>query len=147
MEANYIACYQPTCQAIWGLRNFISGRVIMDTIAKPLKIFCDNSVVVSFSHNIGSSLRSEHIDIKYLFVREKIVDSHICVVHTPTKHMLADRLTKGLSPRVFSGACDSYGFIRIFCSIELVGVVCSFVYRAYSFCVVMYCFALICVEL
>jgi hypothetical protein len=119
----------------------------MDTIAKPLKIFCDNPVAVSFSHNTGSSLRSKHIDIKYLFVREKIVDSHICVVHTPIEHMLADHLTKGLSLRVFSGACDSYGFIRIFCSIELVGVVCSFVYRAYSCCVVMHCFALICVEL
>jgi hypothetical protein len=50
--------------------KFISGLVIMDTIAKLLKIFCDNSVAVSFSQNTGSSSRSEHIDIKYLFVRE-----------------------------------------------------------------------------
>jgi hypothetical protein len=129
-----------------GLQNFIAGLVIMDTIAKPLKIFCDNSAAVSFSQNTGSSLRSEHIDIKYLFVREKVVESHICVVHTPTEHMLADLLTKGLSPIVLSGACDSYGFIRVFCSIELVGVMCSFVYREYSFCVVMYCSVRICVN-
>jgi len=112
-----------------GLRNFILGLVIIDTIVKPLKIFCDNSAAVSFSQNTESSLQSEHIDIKYLFVREKVVESHICVVHTPTEHMLADLLTKGLSPIVLSGACDSYGFIRVFCSIELVGVMCSFVYR------------------
>jgi hypothetical protein len=60
--------------------------------------------------------------------------------------MLADPLTKGLSLRVFSGACDSYGFIRVFCSIELVGVMCSFVSREYSFCVVMYCSVRICVN-
>jgi len=35
----------------------------MDTIAKPLNIFCDNSAAVSFSWNTGISLRSEHIDI------------------------------------------------------------------------------------
>jgi len=125
------------------LRNFISGLVIMDTIAKPLKIFCNNSAAaVYFSLNTGSSSRSEHIDIKYLFVREKVVESHICVVHTPTEHMLADLLTKGLSPR----ACDSYGFIRVLCSIELVGVMCGFVYCEYSFCVVMYCCARICMN-
>jgi len=48
MEAEYIACYQATCQAIW-LWNFISGLVIMDTIEKLLTIFCDNSAIVSFS--------------------------------------------------------------------------------------------------
>jgi hypothetical protein len=59
---------------------------------------------------------------------------------------VTDLLTKGLSPRVFSRACDLYGFIKVFCSIELVGVMCSFVYREYSFCVVMYCSARICVN-
>jgi hypothetical protein len=48
MEAKYIACYQATCQAIW-LQNFISGLDIMDTIVKPLTIFCDNSAAVSSS--------------------------------------------------------------------------------------------------
>jgi len=100
MEAEYITCYHASCQDIW-LRNFISGLVIMDTITKPLKIFCNNSVAVSFSLNTGSSSQSEYIDIKYLFAREKVVKSHICVVHTPTEHMLADLLIKGLSPRVF----------------------------------------------
>jgi hypothetical protein len=82
MEAEYIACYQATCQAIW-LRNFISRLVFMDTIAKPLMIFCDKSAAISFSRNTGSSSRSKHIVIKYLFVREKVAESYICVVHTP----------------------------------------------------------------
>jgi hypothetical protein len=32
----------------------------MDTIAKPLKIFCDNSAAVSFSRNTKNSSQSEH---------------------------------------------------------------------------------------
>jgi hypothetical protein len=58
MEAEYIACYQATCQAIW-LRNFISGLVVVGTIEKPLKIFCDNSAALSFSRNTTSSSRSQ----------------------------------------------------------------------------------------
>jgi hypothetical protein len=82
------------------------------TIAEPLKIFCDNSAAVSFSRNTGSSSRSEHIDIKYFFVREKVVVSHICVMHTPTEHMLADLLTKGLSPRVFQEHVTHIGLLE-----------------------------------
>jgi hypothetical protein len=67
-------------------------------------------------------------------------------VHTLIEHMSADLLTKELSPRVFSGACDSYGFSRVFCSTEFVGVMCSFVSHEYSFCVVMYCSVRICVN-
>jgi hypothetical protein len=60
--------------------------------------------------------------------------------------MLVDPLTKGLFPKVFSGPCDSYGFIKVFCSIELVGVMCNFVCCEYSSCVVIYCSAHICVN-
>jgi hypothetical protein len=81
---------------------------------RPLKIFCDNFAAVSFSLNTGSSSQSEHINIKYLFVREKIVESHICVVHTPTKHMLADLLTKGLSHRMFQEHMTHMSLLEFF---------------------------------
>jgi hypothetical protein len=84
----------------------------MDTIAKLLKIFCDNSAAVSFSRNTGNSSRSKHIDIKYLFVKEKVTESHICVVHTPTEHMLANPLTKGFSPRVFQEHVTHMGLLE-----------------------------------
>jgi len=80
-----------------------------------------------------------------LFVREKVVESHICVVHTPTEHMLADLLTKGLSLRVFQEHVTHMGLL-VFYSIELVVVMCGFVYHEYSFCIVMYCSACICMN-
>lgn len=45
------------CGMLWGilhglkLHNFVSGLGIVDSIAKPLKIYCDNSTVVFFSKN------------------------------------------------------------------------------------------------
>jgi len=47
MEAEFVACFEATVQANW-LWNFISGLGVVDSIAKPLKIYCDNSAAVSF---------------------------------------------------------------------------------------------------
>ena len=58
-------------------------------------------MAISFSHNTGSSSRSKHINVKYLFVREKIARSYVSVEYIPTELMLADPLTKALAPNVF----------------------------------------------
>ncbi|KAL5861990.1 hypothetical protein ACOSQ4_003286 [Xanthoceras sorbifolium] len=66
-----------------------------------LKIYYDNSVAVAFSRNTRSSSHSKHIDIIFLFVREKVVESVICVEHIPIGLMLVNPLTKGLAPKMF----------------------------------------------
>ena len=45
MEAEFVACFKATIQANW-LRNFISGLGIVDSIARPLKMYCDNSAAI-----------------------------------------------------------------------------------------------------
>ena len=64
--AEYVACYEATCHAIQ-LRNFISALEVVHSIYRPLKLFCDNSVVVSFSTNTKSTSRSKHIDVQFFF--------------------------------------------------------------------------------
>ena len=63
---------------------------------RPLKLFCDNSLVVSFFRNTRGTSCSKHIDVKFFFVKENIAESIILVEHTPTTSMLADPLTKDL---------------------------------------------------
>ena len=50
MEAEFIGCYEATSQALW-LRNFITGLKIVDSIARPLRFYCDNLAAVFFSKN------------------------------------------------------------------------------------------------
>ena len=88
------------------------GLGVINTISRPLKIFCDNSAAVAFSRNTRSSSRSKHIDIKFLFVREKIVESCICIEHVSTEHMLADPLTKGLAPKLFQEHVTHLGLLE-----------------------------------
>ena len=66
IEAEYVVCYEATCHAIW-LSNFISALVVVHSISRQLKLFCDNSAVVSFFRNTRSASRSKHIDVKFFF--------------------------------------------------------------------------------
>ena len=110
MEVEYVACYKATCHAIW-LRNFISALEVIHSISRHLKLFCDNSVVVSFSRNTRSTSRSKHIDVKFYFVKEKVTESLISVEHTLTISMLADPLTKGLPICVFQEHVTCIGLL------------------------------------
>ena len=89
-----------TCHAIW-LQNFISALEVLHSISRSLKLFCDNSITVSFSRNTRSTSRFKHIDEKLFFVKEKVVESLILVGHTLTTSMLVDSLTKGLAICMF----------------------------------------------
>ena len=100
METEYVTCYEATCHAIW-LRNFISSLEVVHSISRSLKLFYDNSAVLSLSKNTRSTSRSKHIDVKFLFVKEKVAESLILFEHKPTTSMLADPLTKGLPICVF----------------------------------------------
>jgi hypothetical protein len=83
MAAEYIACYETSAQAIW-LRNFITDLHIVDSIARPVKIYCDNKVAVVFANDKKMSDGGKHLDTKFLVVREKIVSQLISVEHIST---------------------------------------------------------------
>ena len=100
MMAEYVACYHATCHAML-LRNLISGLKIVDTISRPLKVYCDNNAAVSFSNSNSSTGVGLYLDTKYLFVRERVEENCITVEYINTNDMLADSLTKGLPPKTF----------------------------------------------
>ena len=98
-----MACYEATYQAIW-LQFFISVLEVVHSISRPLKLFCDNSVVVPFSRNTMSTYCSKHIDVKFFF-------AFILVEHTPTINMLAYPLTKDLPICLFQDHVTRLGLL------------------------------------
>jgi hypothetical protein len=114
MEAEFIACYEATTHALW-LRNFIGGLKIVDSIARPIKIFCDNRAAIFFSNNNKSESRSKHIDIKYLRVRENIKRNEVFIEHIRTKLMIADPMTKGLPIKQFKSHVEHIRLIDSYC--------------------------------
>ena len=94
-----MTCYEATCYVIW-LHNFISALKVVHSISRLLKLFCNNSVAVSFSRNTRSISCSNHIDVKF-FVKEKVAEFLISIEYMSTTSMLANPLTKGLPICVF----------------------------------------------
>ena len=82
---------------------------MVDDIYRPLKLYCDNNPIVQYAHNNKSSGAIKHIDIKYYVVKDKVQDHVISFEHISTEMMLADPLTKGLQPNVFSEHVASMG--------------------------------------
>ncbi|RVW44373.1 Retrovirus-related Pol polyprotein from transposon TNT 1-94 [Vitis vinifera] len=111
MEAKYVACYEACCHAMW-MQNFISALGVVDSISRPLKLFCDNFTAAAFSKNTRSIPRSKHIDVKFYFVKEKVAESLIDIEHMSTKIMLADPLKKGLPIVVFQVHVSQMGLLE-----------------------------------
>ncbi|XP_070005614.1 secreted RxLR effector protein 161-like [Nicotiana tabacum] len=91
MEAEFIAYYEATSQALW-LKHFIFGLRIVNSISRPLRIFCDNSAAVFLSKNNKS---------EYLMVRDYVKKQDVNFEHVSTTLMIADPMTKGLPTNIF----------------------------------------------
>ena len=100
MYAEFVACYEASGQVTW-LKKFVPGLRVVDSIEKPLKLYCDNEPAVFYAHNDKSSGADKHIDIKFYVVKEQVQDETICLEYIRTDKMLAYPLTKVLPPNVF----------------------------------------------
>nr|KYP46269.1 Retrovirus-related Pol polyprotein from transposon TNT 1-94 [Cajanus cajan] len=110
MEAEFVVCFEATIQANW-LRNFILGLGIVDSIAKPLKMYCDNFTTIFFSKNDKYSKGTKHIELKYFVVKEEVQKQRVSIEHISTNLMIVDPLTKGLPPKTFIEHVKNMGII------------------------------------
>ena len=100
MEAEFIESYEASNHGIC-LRNFVTRLRIVDGIERPLKLFCDNKSAMLYFNNNRSLVKSKHIDIKFLVVKERVQSDQVSIEHIGTNFMVVDPLTRGLSPKVF----------------------------------------------
>ena len=108
-EAEFISCFETTSHSVW-LKSFIAGLRIMDSISRPLRIYCDNSATVFMSKNNKSGSRSKHIGIKYLAIRERVKETKVVIEYISTELMIVDPLTKGMPPFRFKDHVERMGF-------------------------------------
>ena len=89
------------------------GLRIVDQVDRPLKLYCDNNSAVLYSNNNRSSSKSKFIDIKFLVVKERVQSRQMSIEHIGTNSMIADPLTKGLSPKVFHEHVARMGVVPV----------------------------------
>ena len=100
MDAEFVACIEASSHALW-LWNFVLGLSVVDSIAKPLRIYCDNIATVIFSKNDKFFSGSKHMNLKYLVVKERVQKQQVSIENIKTTLMVADPLTKGLPPKAY----------------------------------------------
>ena len=69
MHAEFVACYGAVVQATW-LRNLISELSIVDSITRPILLYCDNLAAMLFAKNNKNISGSKHMEVK-IFDRER----------------------------------------------------------------------------
>ncbi|KAI5647910.1 hypothetical protein M9H77_33915 [Catharanthus roseus] len=89
--------------------HWIAAKQVM----RPLKLFCDNKVAVYFSNNNRSSTKSKYINLKFLVVKERVQNGIISIERIGSRSMLADLLTKALTPKVFIEHTTHMGVVSL----------------------------------
>jgi hypothetical protein len=57
-------------------------------------VHCDNQSAIATANTVAITERSKHIDVRYHFLRELIINKTMTLEFTRTQDMLADILTK-----------------------------------------------------
>ena len=71
MQAELVACFSATTQAIW-LRNLIKELIVFDFVDRPIQLYCDYNSAMLFVNNNRCLKGSKHMEVKYLTIKEKI---------------------------------------------------------------------------
>jgi hypothetical protein len=98
-EAELIAANE-TCQEATWLRNLLNSINIVQK--EPTLIFCDNQSSIKMIKNHGEHAATKHIDIRFLWIKEKIDNKTVKVEYLNTKNQIADILTKGVPRESFN---------------------------------------------
>jgi hypothetical protein len=103
-EAEYMAMCQAIKEATW-LRQLLTELSVHQG-SEPTKVHADNKGAIALGKNPEFHKRSKHIDVQYHYVRQEVQSGRITTPFLPTAEMVADGLTKALSPELHSRFID-----------------------------------------
>ena len=112
-EAEIIAMSLVADEGIWQRRllaelGILTGSTIMGSSDRlpPTPLLSDNKASTFTANTPPTGVRSKHIDVRFLKVREYVASGEIRVVHVRTDYNVSDFFTKGLTIQKFAGFRD-----------------------------------------
>jgi hypothetical protein len=55
-------------------------------VSKPIPILCDNTNYIKISNNIVMRSHTKHIEIRYQFLHEKVLNNEVVLEYVSTKY-------------------------------------------------------------
>ena len=108
-EAEYIAAGSCCAQILW-MRNQLRDYGLM---LNKIPIYCDNTSAIAISNNPVQHSRTKHIDIRYHFLREHVMNGTVELHFVPTEDQVADIFTKPLDESTFSKLVGELGMLNL----------------------------------
>ncbi|PWA86471.1 copia-type pol polyprotein [Artemisia annua] len=108
-EAEYVAAAGCCANVLWMKIQLIDYGIHY----KSIPIFCDNTSAIAISNNPVLHQRTKHIDIRYHFIRDHIMNGEIELIFIPTEYQLADIFTKPLDEPTFTRLKAELGMLDI----------------------------------
>ena len=97
-EAKYIAVSE-VCTDIMFIKMIM--EFLQFKIERPVKVHCDNVGAIFTGNNAKQSVRTKHIDVKYHFIREHVVDGMVEIVFVSSEENDSDIFTKNVSKETY----------------------------------------------
>ena len=109
-EAEYIAAGSCCAQILW-IRNQLRDYGF---VLNKIPILCDNTSAIAISNNPVQHSRTKHIDIRYHFIREYVMNGTVELHFVPTEEQTADIFTKSLDESTFTRLVGELGMLNSF---------------------------------
>ena len=77
-----------------------------------IPIFCDNTSAIAIIENPVQHSRTKHIDIKYHFIREYVMNGTVEMHFVPSGEQIADIFTKPLDESTFIRLVSKLGMLN-----------------------------------
>ena len=97
-EAEYVAVSE-VCTDIMFIKMMM--EFLQLEMKKPVIVHCDNVGAIFLGNNAKLSARTKHIDVKYHFIREHVVDGTVEIIFIPSEENDADIFTKNVGQEAY----------------------------------------------
>ncbi|KAJ9540982.1 hypothetical protein OSB04_027488 [Centaurea solstitialis] len=114
-EAEYVAAGICCAQVLW-LRNQLQDY---DIQLSKIPIYCDNTSAIVIANNPVLHSKTKHIEVRYHFIRDHVMNGDIELHFVPTEYQLADLFTKPLDVTRFNMLISELGIMAATTSTSL----------------------------
>ncbi|KAI3735789.1 hypothetical protein L6452_15302 [Arctium lappa] len=108
-EAEYVAAGSCCPQVLW-MRNQLLGYDLQLT---KIPIYCDSTSAIAIANNPVLHSKTKHIEIRYHFIRDHVMNGDIELHFIPTDYQLADLFTKPLDETRFNFLISELGMLNL----------------------------------
>ncbi|KAJ9546733.1 LOW QUALITY PROTEIN: hypothetical protein OSB04_019276 [Centaurea solstitialis] len=107
-EAEYVATGSCCAQVLWMKNQLLDYGFQLSKIP----IYCDNTSAIAIVNNPVLHSKIKHIEIRYHFIRDHVMNGDVELHFVPTEYQLADLFTKLLDEKWFNQLISELGMLN-----------------------------------